>query len=388
MAKTKKIAGRSLARATEPLYRDIRTVLDAARAGAYRAVNAVMVEAYWNVGRLIVEHEQGGRTRAAYGQAVLAGLSGRLSTDFGRGFDVRNLRYMRQFYLAFPVHRTLRDTSAAVKNRNALRSSSGVPAKRNALRSESASAARLRPELSWTHYRLLLSVDDRTARHWYLQEAASQHWSTRQLGRQISVLYYERLLASRKKAPVRQEAAAKLAKISPEQFIRDPYVLEFLDLKDYPALRESAVEQAIIDNLQAFLLELGKGFSFVARQKRMRFEDEDFYLDLVFYNYLLKCFVVIDLKVGTLTHQDIGQMDSYVRIFDEHVRPAKDNPTIGLILCSKKNEAIARYSVLSEGRQIFAAKYLKVLPTEREWKREIERERRLIDAQHQERKAP
>ena len=370
------------------LYREIRTVLDSARAGAYRAVNAVMVEAYWNVGRLIVEHEQGGRTRAAYGQAVLAGLSGRLTTDFGRGFDVRNLRYMRQFYLAFPVHRTLRDKAAAVKNRNALRSSSGVPAKRNALRSESASAAGLRPELSWTHYRLLLSVDDRTARHWYMQEAISQHWSTRQLERQISVLYYERLLASRKQAPVRKEAASKLAKVAPEQFIRDPYVLEFLDLKDHPALRESAVEQAIIDNLQAFLLELGKGFSFVARQKRMRFEDEDFYVDLVFYNYLLKCFVVIDLKVGTLTHQDIGQMDSYVRIFDEHARPEGDNPTIGLILCSKKNEAIARYSVLSEGRQIFAAKYLKVLPTEREWKREIERERRLIDAQHQERKGP
>ena len=387
MAK-KTAPGRLPARSTVLLYREIRTVLDSARAGAYRAVNAVMVEAYWNVGRLIVEHEQGGRTRAAYGQAVLAGLSGRLTTDFGRGFDVRNLRYMRQFYLAFPVHRTLRDKAAAVKNRNALRSSSGVPAKRNALRSESASAAGLRPELSWTHYRLLLSVDDRTARHWYMQEAISQHWSTRQLERQISVPYYERLLASRKQAPVRKEAASKLAKVAPEQFIRDPYVLEFLDLKDHPALRESAVEQAIIDNLQAFLLELGKGFSFVTRQKRMRFEDEDFYVDLVFYNYLLKCFVVIDLKVGTLTHQDIGQMDSYVRIFDEHARPEGDNPTIGLILCSKKNEAIARYSVLSEGRQIFAAKYLKVLPTEREWKREIERERRLIDAQHQERKGP
>jgi len=213
-----------------------------------------------------------------------------------------------------------------------------------------------------------------------MNEAVSQHWSTRQLERQISALYYERLLASRKKAPVRREASAKLAKIEPDQFIRDPYVLEFLDLKDYPALRESAVEQAIVDNLQAFLLELGKGFSFVARQKRMRFEDEDFYVDLVFYNYLLKCFVLIDLKVGNLTHQDIGQMDSYVRMFDAHARPEGDNPTIGLILCSKKNEAIAKYSVLSEGRQIFAAKYSKYLPTVAELQREIERERRLIDA--------
>jgi len=236
--------------------------------------------------------------------------------------------------------------------------------------------------LSWSHYRLLMQVEDPAARKWYMNEAVGQHWSTRQLERQISVLYYERLLASHKKAPVRKEAATKLATVEPEQFIRDPYVLEFLALKDYPALRESAVEQAIIDNLQAFLLELDKGFSFVARQKRMRFEDEDFYVDLVFYNYLLKCFVLVDLKVGKLTHQDIGQMDSYVRMFDAHARPEGDNPTIGLILCSRKNEAIAKYSVLSENRQIFAAKYVKVLPTEGEIAREIARERRLIDARH------
>jgi predicted nuclease of restriction endonuclease-like (RecB) superfamily len=240
--------------------------------------------------------------------------------------------------------------------------------------------ATLLPELSWTHYRLLLGVEDPAAREWYMREAADQHWSTRQLERQISVLYYERLLASRKKEPVQEEAAARLATVEPEQFIRDPYVLEFLDLKDYPALRESTIEQAIIANLQAFLLELGKGFSFVARQKRMRFDEEDFYVDLVFYNYLLKCFVLVDLKVGKLTHQDIGQMESYVRMFDAHERPKGDNPTIGLLLCSRKNEAIAKYSVLSENRQIFAAKYVKLLPTEQELTREIERERRLIDA--------
>ena len=362
MAK-KKATSRSPARSTEPLYRDIRAVLESARAGAYRAVNAAMVEAYWQVGRLIVEHEQGGRRRAAYGEAVLDDLSGRLTTDFGRGFTATNLRYMRQFYLAFPIRHALRDESGQ--------------GKRDALRSESPSRSL---QLSWTHYRLLLSVEDATAREWYMNEAASQHWSTRQLERQIAVLYYERLLASRKQAPVRKEAVAKLAKLEPEQFIRDPYVLEFLDLRDYPALRESAVEQAIIDNLQGFLLELGKGFSFVARQKRMRFEDEDFYVDLVFYNYLLKCFVLIDLKVGKLTHQDIGQMDSYVRVFDAHARPEGDNPTIGLILCSTKNEAVAKYSVLSEGRRIFAAKYSKYLPTVAELQREIERERRLIDA--------
>jgi predicted nuclease of restriction endonuclease-like (RecB) superfamily len=214
-----------------------------------------------------------------------------------------------------------------------------------------------------------------------MHEAADQRWSSRQLDRQISVLYYERLLASRRKAPVRREAQQKLARVAPEQFIRDPYVLEFLDLKDFPGLRESVLEQGIIDNLQAFLLELGRGFSFVARQKRMRLEDEDFYVDLVFYNYLLRCFVLIDLKVGQLTHQDIGQMDSYVRMFDAHERPEGDNPTIGLILCSKKNEAIAKYSVLSEGRRLFAAKYVKILPTVEELRREITSERRRIDSE-------
>jgi predicted nuclease of restriction endonuclease-like (RecB) superfamily len=331
-----------------------------------------MVQAYWQVGRLIVEHEQGGRKRAAYGEAVLDDLSRRLTADFGRGFDVTNLRKMRQFYRMFRIRDAARLESGKTTKRDAARLVSGVEAIRHTPRDE----------LSWSHYRLLMQVEHPAAREWYMREAADQHWSTRQLERQISVLYYERLLASRKKTPVRKEAVTKLAAVEPEQFIRDPYVLEFLDLKDYPALRESAVEQAIIDNLQAFLLELGKGFSFVARQKRMRFEDEDFYVDLVFYNYLLKCFVLIDLKAGKLTHQDIGRMDSYVRVFDAHARPKGDNPTIGLILCSRKNEAIAKYSVLSEGRQIFAAKYVKILPTERELTREIERERRMIDARY------
>jgi hypothetical protein len=209
----------SLARSAEPLYREIRAVLESARAGAYRAVNSAMVHAYWQVGRLIVEHEQGGRKRAAYGAAVLDDLSLRLTADFGRGFDPSNLRYMRLFFQRFPN----RD---AVRHKLAPRAFAQGP------------SATLSPELSWTHYRLLLGVDDSHAREWYMNEAAVQRWSTRQLERQISVLYYERLLASRKKAPVRKEAATKLATVDPEQFIRDPYVLEFLDLKDYPALRE------------------------------------------------------------------------------------------------------------------------------------------------------
>ncbi len=353
------------------LYRAVRAVLEQARASVYQTVNVAMVRAYWQVGCLIVEHEQKGKARAAYGEAMLEELSRRLMAEFGRGFDVTNLRKMRQFYRMFEIRDAVRLESCKPK-RDALRLASAPNTVRHAVCDE----------LSWSHYRLLMQVENPASREWYMHEAVDQHWSTRQLERQISVLYYERLLSSRKKAPVRKEAASKLATVEPEQFIRDPYVLEFLDLKDYPALRESAVEAAIIGNLQAFLLELGKGFSFVARQKRMRFEDEDFYVDLVFYNYLLKCFVLIDLKVGKLTHQDIGQMDSYVRMFDAHARPEGDNPTIGLILCSKKNEAIAKYSVLSETRQIFAAKYVKVLPTEQELKREVERERRLIDARH------
>lgn len=357
----------------ESLYREIRSVLARARDSAYRAVNVAMARAYWQVGRLIVEHEQGGRRRAGYGEVLLESLSDKLTSEFGRGFTATNLRYMRQFYLAFSIHHALRDELGSSGKRNAPRSESGI---QHAVRGKSPG---LREELSWTHYRLLLGVEEPAAREWYMNEAADQHWSTRQLERQISVLYYERLLASRKKAPVRKEARDKLAAVAPEEFIRDPYVLEFLNLKDYPALRESAVEQAIIDNLQAFLLELGKGFSFVARQKRLRFEEEDFYVDLVFYNYLLRCFVLVDLKVGKLTHQDLGQMDSYVRIFDAHARPADDNPTVGLILCSRKNEAIAKYSVLTEGRQIFAAKYLKILPSEDELRLELERERHLLE---------
>lgn len=339
-----------------PLYTAIRTVLEQARATAYRAVNFAMVQAYWQIGYLIVEEEQRGKEHAEYGKAVLDELSERLTKDFGKGFTSTNLRYMRQFYLAFPIHHALSDESSLQEKRNDLR-----------------------PELSWTHYRMLLRVDNEKAREWYMNEAADQNWSTRQLDRQISTLYYERLLASRHKEPVRREAAEKLAKVEPEQFIRDPYVLEFLNMRDYPGLRESRVEQALIDNLQHFLLELGKGFSFVARQKRMRFDDEDFYVDLVFYNYLLKCFILIDLKIGKLTHQDIGQMDAYVRMYEDHCKVPGDNPTIGLILCSRKSEAIAKYSVLNESKQIFASKYMLHLPTEQELQREIERERRLIE---------
>ena len=230
----------------------------------------------------------------------------------------------------------------------------------------------LRHELTWSHYRRLISVENEQARLWYMNEAADEVWSTRQMDRQISTLYYERLLASQDKAPVIAEAKEKLNEIKPEQFIHDPFVLEFLNLKDYPALRESDIEQALIDHLQQFLLELGRGFCFCARQKRMRYDDEDFYVDLVFYHSILKCHILIDLKLGKLTHEDVGQMDSYIRMFDALYKNEDDNPTLGIILCSQKSEAIVKYSILNEGKQIFASRYKLYLPTEEEFKKMLE----------------
>lgn len=329
----------------EAIYSEIKDALLSSRDQAYSAVNFAMVQAYWQIGRIIVEHEQNGSIRAEYGKSVLQELSSRLTKEFGKGFSVRTLQQMKKFYSLFP-------------NTNALRS-----------------------QLTWTHYRLLLSVEDENARNWYMKEAIASAWSSRQLERQISTLYYERLLSSREKAPVQEEAEQLMMPLAKEDFIKDPYVLEFLDLKNYPSLREDDLEQALIDKLQEFLLELGRGFCFVARQKLMRYEDEDFYLDLVFYHSILKCHVLIDLKIGKLTHGDVGQMDSYIRMFDALYKNDDDNPTIGIILCSQKNEAIVKYSVLNDAQQVFASKYRFKLPTAEELQKEIENERRKIEEQ-------
>lgn len=274
-------------------------------------------------------------------------MSSRLTKDFGKGFSVRTLQQMKKFYIMFP-------------NTNALRS-----------------------QLTWTHYRLLLSVENEQARQWYMDEAIASAWSSRQLERQISTFYYERLLTSRDQTPVKAEADELTAPLTAENFIKDPYVLEFLDLKNYPALRESDLEQALLDKLQEFLLELGRGFCFVARQKLMRYEDEDFYLDLVFYHSILKCHVLIDLKIGKLTHTDVGQMDSYIRMFDALYKNEDDNPTIGIILCSQKNEAIVKYSVLNDAQQVFASRYRLALPSAEELQHEIETERKRIEEQEE-----
>lgn len=332
--------------ADNPLLQGIRQIIQEAKTQVQRAVNSAMVQAYWQVGRLIVEEEQQGEARAAYGKQQLESLAEHLTSEFGKGFDISNLRRMRTFYQAFPIQGTLC------------------------------------PELSWSHYRKLIRVDNPAARHWYMQEAIEQSWSVRTLERQMNVLYYERLLSSKDKVAVQQEAQEKIQPLQAEvkDFLRDPYVLDFLNLPSNQYL-ENDLEQGIIDNLQNFLLELGKGFAFVARQQRITTEDQDFYIDLVFYNFKLKCFLLIDLKLDKLTHQDVGQMDSYIRIYDQHKKSTDDNPTIGLILCSQKSEAVVKYSVLTDSKQMFAAKYLPHLPSEEELRKELERERVIVQEQ-------
>ncbi|TDH26800.1 DUF1016 domain-containing protein [Segetibacter sp. 3557_3] len=339
------------------LYDEIRSIIEQARTTAYRAVNFSMVVAYWNIGRRIVEHEQSGDVKATYGTGTLKQLSKKLTAEFGKGFTETNLKYCRQFYLVFPP----------VEKSHAARDGSG-----HGLEKGHA----LRDELSWTHYRLLLKVENESARKYYMREAIAQNWSTRALERQINTFYYERIVSSKNSKGVSDEAhnvTGELAAV-PEDFIKDPYVLEFLDLPSGSGFLEKDLENAVILKLQHFLLELGKGFSFVAQQKRISAGDDHFYVDLVFYNYILKCFILIDLKLGKLSHQDIGQMDLYVRWFEEHIKGETDNPTIGIILCSEKNETVVKYSVLKDSKQLFASKYKLYLPSEKELKAEVERE--------------
>jgi predicted nuclease of restriction endonuclease-like (RecB) superfamily len=332
-----------------PLLDALRSLIAQARQQVLHHVDVVQVQTYWHVGRHIVEFEQDGQSRAAYGKQLLPQLAQALSREFGRGFDERNLRNMRAFFQQFPI--------------------------RNALRSE----------LSWTHYRLLLRVDAPEARQWYMQEAAVQSWSTRVLERHLGTLYYERLLSSQDKSALIAQTQAsvqadRLLGASPRDFVRDPVMLEFLGLPGMGRLLESDLERALMDKLQHFLLELGKGFAFVGRQQRISTETQDFYIDLVFYNYLLKCFVLIDLKTGHLTHQDIGQMDMYVRLYDDLRRGENDNPTVGILLCGSKDHSVVRYSVLNESEQLFASKYRLVLPSEEELRQELERDAQALAA--------
>ena len=320
-------------------HADIKQILEQARAKARSAVNAAMVEAYWCVGQRIVDEEQRGQHKAEYGARLIEDLSTALTADFGKGFSYANLYNCRQFYLTFPDQSIL------------------------------YTACR---DLSWSHLRLIMRVDSPQAVDYYCREAREQNWTVRQLERNIKSQSFQRLLSTQVEQSSSSGAAAHM------EFIKDPYVLEFLQLPEAGLLKESRLEQAIIDELQKFLLELGKGFSFVARQMRISTETNHFFIDLVFYNYLLKCFVILDLKTGKLSHQDIGQMDMYVRMFDDLKRGEDDNPTIGIILCDSKDETIVKYSVIQENQQLFASKYQRILPTEEELIAEIEREKRLI----------
>ena len=317
---------------------DIRTLINEARKQVVHTVNTVMVATYWEIGRRIVEEEQNGNDRAEYGKYLIKNLAEALTVDFGKGFGETNLKYFRQFYLTFPIRHAVRD------------------------------------ELSWTHYRQLIRVENEEARNFYLKEAADCAWSSRQLERQINSFYYQRLLASQNKDIVKKEAEQNNASITPAEVLKDPYILEFLDLKENKDYLEADLESALISQLQDFLLELGKGFSFVARQQRITTEaGKHYYIDLVFYNYLLKCFVLIDLKIGTLTPQDVGQMDLYVRLYEKQKRTSTDNPTIGIILCSQNDETVVKYSMLAESKQLFASQYKLYLPTEEEFRQIMSR---------------
>ncbi|HXB95606.1 MAG TPA: PDDEXK nuclease domain-containing protein [Puia sp.] len=327
-------------------YSDVTKILKEARLKVYTSINTEMVMAYWLIGKRIVEEEQAGEKRAEYGTFLVNQLSGRLSKEFGKGFSVANVWNFRQFYLTFP---------------------------------ENEIPYALRRELSWTHYRSIMRVENREARLYYITEAASQNWSTRQLDRNINTFYYERLLSTRNpKQMIRQGRHPEMA--SPKEIIKDPYVLEFLDIPRPRDFSENDLEKAIISKLQEFLLELGKGFCFVGRQYHMKTDTRSYFIDLVFYNFMLKCFVLVDLKLGELTHQDIGQMDMYVRMFEDLHTTEGDNATIGIILCAEKDNALAKYSILEESKHIFASKYKLILPTPEELKAELEREIQLLAA--------
>ena len=346
------------------------TILEQARAGVVRAVNSQMVLAYWLIGREIVAALQAGEGRASYGDRLLPDLAARLTQRYGRGYSQTNLRYFRLFYQAYmdrqPIHHLASDELVR-------RSQTAV------MPHETSAWVGFSDRLSWTHYRTLCRVENRAERSFYEIEAHKAGWSVETLERQMHTFLFARLLKSRDKAGVLALAGEGQAVSAPIDTIKHPYVLDFLNLPEAPQLHESTLEAAIIDNLQPFLLELGKGFAFVARQHRVATESQHFYVDLVFYNYLLKCFVLVDLKMGKLTHQDVGQMDMYVRMFDDLRRSEGDNPSVGLILCAEKDEVVARYSVLAESQQLFASKYMLHLPSEEELQRELARERAQIE---------
>lgn len=343
-------------RQTENLVDDARTIIESSQRWAHRAVNVALVYRNWFLGKRIAEEELKGEDRAEYGAEVIKSLAKKLTKEYGKGFSKLNLWYFLRFYKAFPkiIY----------------------------------TASRQSDLLSWSHYRTLLRVEDDTARNWYAHEAATQGWSVRTLDRNIATQYYHRLLMTHAKhrESVEQEMKEKTAEYQADklEFVKDPVVAEFLGLRQDPHLHETTLEGAIIANLQDFMLEMGKGYAFVARQQHIKTDLDDFYIDLVFYNIILKCYVLIDLKIGKITHQDVGQMDMYVRMYDDLKRIEGDNPTLGIVLCSETSETIARYSVLNGSEQLFATKYKLYLPSEEQLRDEIETQKRIFLAQQTE----
>jgi predicted nuclease of restriction endonuclease-like (RecB) superfamily len=366
------------AAAPAELLARIRGIWARSRMQAARSVNTAHVCANWLIGQQIVEAEQGGAQRAGYGQALLKTLAGRLTEEFGAGFSLTALKHMRGFYQAFP--HLLAKGHAVRDLLSEQLSSSSATKKGHAPRDLYVGAAApwrpgtLHPALAWTHYRALLKVTRREARDFYEIEAVKHAWSARQLERQIASLLFERLAKSRDKQGLLALASEGLEPTQPADLIKDPYVLEFLGLPESPRLHEAQLEEALISQLQGFLLELGSGFAFVGRQLRLTLDGDHFYPDLVFYHVKLKCYVIIDLKVGKLDHADLGQMQLYVNWYDREVIGAGDNPTIGLILCTEKNDAVVRYVLADKSRQIFASRYQLYLPTEAELQDELKRE--------------
>ncbi len=362
--------------AVPQLFERIRDILESARVNVARTVNSTQVVANWLIGREIVEEEQRGKKRAGYGQKVLADLSERLGREFGRGYSVDNLEAFRQFYVDYPnlisetLFRNFELPEIPETTSRKLTSVDSTPMWRPGI---------LNSSLSWSHYRSLLRVGRSEARAFYEIEAVKNSWSVRELSRQVGSLLYDRLAKSRDKKELMRLALQGQEVTQPIDMLKDPMVLEFLDLPETPKLVESKLEQALIDNLQHFLLELGKGFAFVSRQERITLNGDHFYIDLVFYHTVLKCFVLIDLKVGKLTHADLGQIQFYVNYFDRERCTEGDNPTLGLILCPDKNDAVVKYTLGEQLKHnIFTSRYQLYLPTEEELQQELRRELRQL----------
>ena len=366
------------------LVNDLRSIVSKARSKAFAAVNYSLVERNWRIGQRIVEEEQNGASRAEYGKHVIEVASAALTEEFGKGFSYTNIANYKRFYLTFNNLQILQTVSEEFNNPI----QQTLPAKSSALHKEdkaesTQSELRLLP---WSHYERLIRVEDKKAREWYAKEAFEQGWSFRTLNRNINTLYYERLLMSKKKQPVVDEMQDKTKAYQQDklEYIKSPVVLEFLGLPEDTSLAESKLETAIINNLEKFLMEMGKGYALVARQQHIRTEENDYYIDLVFYNYLIKSFILVDLKVNRITYQDVGQMDMYLQMYDKMKKGPDDNPTIGIILCTETDSDVARYSTLAKNDQMFAAKYKLYLPDKEDLRREIERQKELYLMAHPE----